>query len=177
MNTILIFTDAATSSIMNIAVGSFIYIDEELIQQYEKCSMEDLYVEFVDRIVYQQYSSKKSTWSEIKTVIDALHFVHNNLESIQKIKIYTDCQSLCDLLGKRKDKLLKNNFITRSGKTLQNAKLYKELFESAEKFQIQTLKLKGHCSIAYRLTVHEKIFAVLDKCSRKKLRALLISDS
>ena len=53
MNTILIFTDASTSSIMNIAVGAFICIDEGLMQQYAECSMEDLYVKLVDKIVYR----------------------------------------------------------------------------------------------------------------------------
>lgn len=172
MDTIYIFTDAATSSKMNISVGAFICIDEDLMQ-YAECSVKDLNIKLVDRIVYQHYASKKSTWSEIKTAIDALHFVHNNFESIRKVEIYTDCQSLCDLLNKRKAKMQENGFITRAGTTLKNANLYKELFERSEKFQIQTLKIKGHCSIAFRLTAQEKIFAVLDKFTRKKLRALL----
>ena len=142
-------------------------------QNYAECSIEDLYTKLDDLVVYRKYISKKSTWSEIKIVIDALNFLHQNLESIQKIEIYTDCQSLCDLLGKRKEKLQKNNFTTRAGWVLHNANLYKELFEITEKFQIQTLKIKGHSSISYRSTLQEKIFAVLDKCSRKKLRFLL----
>jgi ribonuclease HI len=173
MNTILIFTDAATSSKMNIAVGAFLYLDQNLMQNYAECSIEDLYTKLDELVVYQKYVSKKSTWSEIKIVIDSLNFLSKNLEPIQKVEIYTDCQSLYDLLGKRKEKLQKNNFTTRTGKILQNANLYKELFEIAEKFQIQTFKIKGHSPISYRLTLQEKIFAVLDKLSRKKLRFLL----
>lgn len=174
MDTIYIFTDAATSPQMNVSIGAFICVDKDLLQQYAECNAQDLNNKLIDQIVYQQYSSKKSTWSEIKTAIDALHFVHANLPFIRKIEIYTDCQSLCDLLNKRKEKLQNNNFITRTGKTLNNANLYKELFECVEKFEIQVLKIKGHSSTASRLTIQEKIFAALDKLSRKKLRAIAI---
>ncbi len=177
MDTILIFTDAATSSKMNIAVGAFLCLDQKQIQNYVECSTEDLYAKLADRIVYQKYASKKSTWSEIKTAIDSLNFLHKNSEFIRKVEIYTDCQSLCDLLGQRKEKLQKKNFLTRTGKILQNANLYKELFAIAEKFQIRTFKIKGHNLISYRLTLQEKIFAILDKCSRKRLRFVLSSKS
>ena len=173
MDTILIFTDAATSSKMNIAVGAFLYMNQKLMQNYAEFSIEDLYTKLEDLIVYRKYASKKSTWSEIKIIIDALNFLPKNLEPMQKVEIYTDCQSFCDLLNKRKEKLQKNNFITRTGKVFQNANLYKELFEITEKFQIQTLKIKGHGSISCRVTLQEKIFSVLDRCSRKKLRLLL----
>lgn len=168
----LIFTDAATSPKMNIAMGAFLCLDQNQIQSYAECNMEDLYAKLADHIVYQKYVSKKSTWSEIKTAIDALNFLHKNSESIRKVEIYTDCQSLCDLLGKRKEKLQKNNFITKTCKILENANLYKELFAIAEKFQIQAFKIKGHSSISNRSTLQEKIFSILDKCSRKKLRFL-----
>lgn len=174
MDTMLIFTDAATSAKMNIAVGAFLYLDQKFMQTHADYSIEDLYVKLVNLVVYQKYVSKKSTWSEVKIVIDALNFLHKKLQSIQKVEIYTDCQSLCDLLGKRKEKLQKNNFTTRTGKILQNANLYKELFEIAEKFQIKTLKIKGHSSQAKRFTLQEKIFSILDKLSRKKLRSLTV---
>jgi ribonuclease HI len=77
------------------------------------------------------------------------------------------------LIGKRKDKLIKNNFITRTGKTLQHANLYKELFEIADQFQIQTFKVKGHRSKSYRLTLQERIFLVLDKFTRQRLRSII----
>ena len=173
MNAILIFTDAATSSKMNIAVGAFLCMDQNEIQNYAECSIEDLYTQLADKIVYQKYDSKKSTWSEIKTVIDSLNFIHQHSPSIQKVEIYTDCQSLCDLLGKRKEKLQKNNFITRTGQVLQNASLYQELYSIAEKFQITPFKIKGHSAKSNRVSVQERIFSVLDKLSRRKLRSLL----
>lgn len=173
METILIFTDAATSSKMNMAVGAFVYVDQTFMQNHAECSMKDLSAKLDDMIIYKKYVSIKSTWSEIKTVIDALHFLHDKVKPIQKIEIYTDCQSFCDLLGRRKEKLQKNHFITKKGNILQHANLYKELFNIADKFQIQTFKIKGHHSMSSHLTLQEKIFSILDKFSRKKLRLLL----
>lgn len=172
-NTISIFTDAATSPQTGIAIGAYLYLDMREMNQYIECSMEVLFKKISNKIVYKKYESKKSTWSEIKTVIDALESVQKNSEPVCKIEIYTDCQSLRDLLGKRKEKLQKNNFITRAGRVLQNADLYQELFDLAAKFQIKTFKIKGHNSKSNRLTLQEKIFSILDKLSRKRLRSVL----
>jgi ribonuclease HI len=169
--TVLVFSDAATSSKMNVAIGAFICLGQNEIQHYIQYSLDELYFNLHNVITYQHYKSNKSTWSEIKTVIAALNYIEKNLSSIQHVIIYTDCQSLCDLLGKRKAKLLQNNFITRHGKRLQNADLYQELYHIAEKFQIETIKIKGHQSKAMRMTVQEKIFTILDNLSRKKLRS------
>lgn len=136
--------------------------------------MHDLSTKLANKIVYTEMKSKKSTWSEIKTIMNALEFVQKNFGLDRKINIYTDCQSFCDLMGKRKEKLKQNNFITRTGKRLQNADLYQELFALAEKFQIYAFKVKGHSSVSNRIMPEEKIFAVLDNLSRQKLRSILI---
>lgn len=170
MDKILIFTDAATSPTMHISVGAFLFLDEIQMQNFSDCTINDLYSKLSNMIIYQQYASKKSTWSEIKNVIDSLNFIYKKFGVVRNIEIYTDCQSLCDLLGRRKEKLQRTNFITRAGKILPNADLYRELFSIAEKFQIQTFKMKGHHSKSNRVSLQEKIFDVLDKLSRQKLR-------
>lgn len=171
--TIIIFTDAATSPQTKIAIGAFLCLEQRHIDEYTEYSVENLSAVLAGKVVYREYESKKSTWSEIKTVIDALDSIDENLVLDTKVEIYTDCQSLCDLIGRRKEKLEKSNFITRSGKTLQNADLYKELFAITKKFEIKIFKVKGHHAIAHRLTVHERIFDVLDKLSRRRLRVVL----
>lgn len=170
---IIIFTDAATSAKTMVSIGAFLCLDQYHIEQYSKCTPEELFTKLADIVVYKEYKSKKSTWSEIQTVVDALHVVLSKSGPDRTIEIYTDCKSLCDLMSRRKEKLKKTNFITRSGKVLQNADLYKELFAISDKFQIKIFKIKGHDRSAYRLSLHEKIFAVLDKLSRKKLRSIL----
>lgn len=171
--TISIFTDAATSSKSVISVGAFLLLEQQHIDEYSEYTPEKLSTKLADMIIYKEYKSKKSTWSEIKTVIDALHLIQINFVIGIKVAIYTDCQSFCDLINRRKDKLIKNNFITKAGKPHPNTELYKELFAITEKFQIKTFKIKGHALTAHRLTVQEKIFAILDKLSRNKLRSIL----
>jgi hypothetical protein len=125
-------------------------------------------------VVYKKYESKKSTWSEIKIAIDALCTIHQIAKTVLNIELYVDCQSLYDLIERRREKLEENNFRTRSGKILHNTALYKELFTITDKFQIKMFKVKGHDKHRFRFTIHERIFAVLDKLSRKKLRSILL---
>ncbi|MDA8561531.1 hypothetical protein N9L02_00275 [Gammaproteobacteria bacterium] len=170
---LIIFTDAATSPTSKISVGVYLALNQDNLIQYSQLSPEVLFKEVADKIFYTKYESKKSTWSEIKTVIDALDAVHDNGCHHFKIEIYTDCQSLCDLLNKRKEKLEKNNFLTKSGKVHPNIVLYKELFLAADKFEVKTYKVKGHSPSGSRITIQEKIFGILDKLSRKRLRLIV----
>lgn len=173
INTICIFTDAATSPQTGVAIGAFVCLSEHLLDEYVHSSIEILSDKLSHGIIYSEYKSKKSTFSEIKTVITALDYLHKNLASDCKIEIYTDCQSVCDLLGQRREKLERNKYMTRAGNEIQNASLYKELFALADQYQIKTFKIKGHHSQLSRLTIQEKVFAVLDRQSRKHLRSVL----
>jgi ribonuclease HI len=169
----IIFTDAATSPKKGVSVGAFLLLNQQALVEYSEYTQEGLSTKLADITIYKEYESNKSTWSEIKTAIDALYVIQKNSDHTLKVEIYTDCQSLCDLMNHRKQKLVKSNFITSAGKVLQNADLYKELFAVAEKFQILTFKIRGHDSALHRLTLQEKIFGILDKLSRKKLRSIL----
>jgi len=169
----MIFTDAATSPQTGISIGAYLCLNNKHLEDYTEFNMEELSATLANMIVYKQYASKKSTWSEIKTVIDALGSVLQKSVSDTKVSLYTDCQSVCDLLGQRKEKLERNCFITRSGKIIKNVDIYKELYSIAENFQIEVFKIKGHGPTVCRLTIQERIFAVLDKLSRKKLRVYL----
>jgi len=100
-NILCIFTDAATSPQKEIAVGAFLCIKKIDINTSSNISK---------NISYNEYKSKKSTWSEIKTIINALKYTKKTYPECTTIHLYTDCQSACDLLGDRKHKLLKNNF-------------------------------------------------------------------
>lgn len=171
MNIINIFTDSATSPPTGIAVGGFLSLSTEEIGAYANASQTILLQQLMQRINYIEYETKKSTWAEIKTVIHALHSLENTPNRI--VNLYTDCKSLCDLIESRQEKLEKNNFLTRSGKTLNNTDLYIELFAIAKKFQIKPIKIKGHAAQIRRYTAQEKIFSIVDRLCRKQLRSIL----
>jgi ribonuclease HI len=165
-----IFTDASTSSQACIAVGVILILTPTQIQTCTTLSDLALLNFISQEIIYQTYSSKKSTWSEIKTIIDALNRIREKNPTIRWIEIMTDCKSFCDLMTRRKEKLIQENFITKSGKILNNAELYKQVFSIAKHFELSIVKIKGHQTSENRLTIYEKIFAIVDKLSRKKLR-------
>lgn len=173
MDTIFVFIDAATSPQAGIAIGAFICLEQQQINELDQFTIEILSKHLANKVSYKKYTSNKSTWSEITTAIHAFSSIRENTPSIRKVEIYTDCQSLCDLLGKRKEKLEKNNFMNRNGKVIQHAKLYKELYAIVENFEVQIIKVKGHNPKYRCLSWQERVFSVLDKFSRKKLRLIV----
>jgi len=172
-NIISVFTDAATSSQTETSIGAFLYLEEQQIEKYSQFESNQLSNLIIEKIIYHQFQSKKSTGSEIKNIIEALYKIRETLGDHLKVIIYTDCQSFCDLVGRRKEKLEKNNFITSAGKVHANAELYKELFAITRQFEISAVKIKGHDIKSQRVTIQEKIFAILDHLTRKKLREVL----
>lgn len=170
IDTVYVFIDAATSPQRSAAIGAYIYLEQQQINKLDQLTKEGLSKYLACHVNYKKYISNKSTWSEIKTAIHTLNTVYEKMGFVRQVVIYTDCQNLCDLMGKRKEKLEKNNFMTKSGKVLQHAALYKELYSIVENRQVQVIKVKGHQQSNRILTCQEKIFSVLDKLSRKKLR-------
>jgi ribonuclease HI len=154
-----------------IAIGAFLFLEKGHFNEYADYSNDELFKKISEKVVYKQYFTKKSSWAEIKTVVYSLQVLEESFETDFNVEVYTDCQSLCDLLERRKTKLEQTNFITRSGKVLENAELYKELFMMTNKFNIHIFKLKGHTATSHRMSLPQKIFAILDKLSRKELRA------
>lgn len=171
MQNIIIFSDAATSSQNKLSVGAFFITELAGLPALEALSTTALFSNISDSLTYRQYESNKSTWSEITTVIEALNMVLTLYGPGHHIDIYTDCQSLCDLLNRRKDKLQKNKYITSSGKIHPNAELYETLFGMSEQFQIRTFKVKGHDKSQNRIGIYQQIFDILDKLVRNHLRA------
>jgi len=172
-DTIFVFSDAATSPQAFIAIGAFICLEQQQINEIDKLPIENLSKYLASAVSYRKYTSNKSTWSEIKTAIHALNLIYEKTQFIGKVEIYTDCQNLCNLMGVRKEKLLKNNFMTKGGKVFQHANLYKELYSLVENRDVNFFKVKGHYTSYRKFTWQERIFSVLDKLSRKQLRLFL----
>jgi ribonuclease HI len=172
-SSVFVFIDAATSPQAFIAIGAFICLEQQQINELNQLTIESLSKHLASRVSYRKYTSNKSTWSEIKTAILALNAIYEKTPFIDNVEIYTDCQSLCDLMGARKEKLQNNNFMTKKGKVFQHANLYKELYAIVENRHVHVFKVKGHYTRYRELTWQERIFSVLDKLSRKKLRSVL----
>ncbi|AYV84931.1 MAG: hypothetical protein Satyrvirus1_17 [Satyrvirus sp.] len=88
--------------------------------------------------------------------------------------IYTDCQNIIKRL-KSKDKLVENGFKNKKGIPLSNADLYKKLFDTI-KPNIKLEHIKGHLPTKF-MTDDNKMFSMLDKFVRKKLRNIVTNSN
>lgn len=167
--TFYLFTDAAVSPQNNLGVTAFLCLNQLDLEKLTKESC----INLAHNIHFQEIVSRKSSYLEILSAMHGLNTLRKKVDYKADVEIFTDCQSLCDLLGVRKQKLLEQNFISRSGKILANAHLYQELFSIANHFNITAHKLKGHSPQSYRINIYEQIFAMLDREVRKKLRTSL----
>ena len=117
-------------------------------------------------IKIKQFNNTSSTKLELQTLLWALSEISDN-----EIISYTDSQNIVGLLS-RKEKLVKNKYYSKNGKLLKNHELYKEFFESIEKFEIQFNFINGHKPSKDKDHL-DKIFSLVDRASRNALRSYL----
>jgi ribonuclease HI len=114
-------------------------------------------------IKVKQFDNTSSTKLELQTLLWALSEI-----SDKKVVSYTDSQNIVGLLS-RKEKLVKNNYYSKNGKLLKNHELYKDFFESIEKFEIKFNFINGHKPSSNKDHL-DKIFSLVDRASRNALR-------
>ena len=164
----LLFTDISLSPQKKHSVGGYLFIEAHELSAWESLEPQQISAILYPRIEWRVFQNNKSTFAEITTMIYA---VEQCLEkNPQQITIYTDCQSLVDLLDSRLAKLSAAEYRTRSGKILANAEVYKDLLALTKKIDLVAIKIKGHASQSQRTTIEAKIFAILDAAVRKRLR-------
>jgi ribonuclease HI len=79
---------------------------------------------------------------ELTAVIKAIEFVEEKF-SDARIQIFTDSQYVHHI-PERKEKLKKNQFLTKKGTQIQNFDLVKELIHKIESRSITFIKVKAH---------------------------------
>jgi ribonuclease HI len=106
----------------------------------------------------------------LKKINDEIILKHIDLKNIE-INLYSDCQTLTELL-RRRDKLLAVNFVSGKKKTeLANADLYKEFYAIYDLLKPQINWVKGH-SPSKGQSIKQKNFQIIDQKVRKELRLL-----
>jgi ribonuclease HI len=90
----LIFSDASFNPKSKVGVGGYLIIPKDKLSAINYLSEELINIQVV--------RNTKNTRLEVETVIRALEsFKKGNIDN-SKISIYTDCQTVCDLLKRRK---------------------------------------------------------------------------
>lgn len=119
------------------------------------------------RIKTKRFEDTSSSQLELQTILWALGEL-----TTPRVIAYSDSQNIVQLLSRR-HRLEKQNYVSKSGKPLNHRKLYKELYEFSDQIDLQIRKVKGHAPGSRRDHIQE-IFALVDKASRKALRAAAI---
>jgi len=112
-----------------------------------------------------QLNNTNNTRAEIICLIGLIKMLDKRL----KYSIYTDCMGIISRI-ESKDKLIKKNFLSKKGIELNNADLYKELFNLLTP-NIHIVHIRGHVPLN-QMTNDNIKFSALDKCVRAKLRLL-----
>jgi len=117
------------------------------------------------KIEIRKFEDTSSTRLEVQTFLWAIAQVD---PSGERVVIYTDCQNLIGLQGRR-SRFESANYVSRKGNRLSNADLYQQFFEIVDRVSCQFIKVQGH----KRTNKKDKIdlfFSFVDKASRKALR-------
>lgn len=155
MNKLLLFTDGSVNVQTKIGFGASLAIsgNEFLLRNFES------------RVKVKRFENTSSSKLELQTLLWALGEIPRNENQIM---IHTDSQTIIDLLDRR-EKLEKNNFMSKKNIPLNNGDLYKEFFQTVDKLHCEFIKIRGHQPTKNKNEI-ERIFTLVDKASRKALR-------
>jgi ribonuclease HI len=156
---IKLFTDGSSHPQSNIGFGAYLLISDdskplELLKEDVKTKM---------------FKDTSSTKLEVQTMLWALKDISLKKEDFI---VYTDCQNIIGLADRRK-RFETNNYLTKKGKLIANHELYKEFYKLTDILNCKFVKVKGHKESKKKDEI-DKIFTLVDKASRDKLRNELL---
>ena len=120
------------------------------------------------RILTHLFENTSSTVLELENLLWVLEKCHCEIESSDKIWVYTDSQNLVGLPARRQ-RLEQNKFMTKRGSRLNGADDYQQLFALIDKFEIRFCKVRGH-SPQQAKSHTDKLFSLVDRAARRTLR-------
>lgn len=155
MSKLLLFTDGSVNVQSKIGYGASLCILEDGL------SLDNLN----SQVKVKRFENTSSSKLELQTLLWALDEIET---SEREIIIHTDSQTIVDLLGRR-EKLEKSNFKSKKNIPLNQGDLYKQFFKTIDKLHCEFIKIRGHQPTKYKNEI-ERVFALVDKASRKALR-------
>jgi ribonuclease HI len=105
---------------------------------------------------------------ELLAVIKALEYIEKNNFNNLRIEIYSDSQYVVNL-AERKSKLKNSNYLTKTGKEIQNRSLVEKIIHYIENLNIEFIKVKAHQKKSDEINYNRDV----DKISRKIVRDYL----
>lgn len=155
----LLFCDGSVDPPSKIGFGAYLLLNQNELNLYGS----SVYQKKIQTVKFISTSSSKL---ELQILLFALENI--NLEN-GKLTIFTDSQTIANLLNRR-EKLESNRYISRSkNKEIEHADLYQKFFLFYDELGFNVIKLKGHQKKSEKDIYHE-IFTLIDRSSRKALR-------
>ena len=149
-----LFIDGSVNPQSNIGFGAYLLLDDIEVSNINN-----------DDIKVNMFNNTSSTKLEIQILLYAL----NNIKPKDThLTIYTDCQNILTLEGRR-DTFEKNNYLSKTNKVVKNHLEYKEFFKLTDFYNCTFIKVKGHKK-KYTKDNIDQIFSLVDKTARVNLR-------
>jgi len=152
---IYLFTDGSVNPQSGVGFGGYLLL--------EKKEFSDAVLE--KKINIKKFNNTSSTKLELETFLWALS--DTDLKKFQII-VYTDCQNIIGLKGRR-ERFEKNNYMTSKAVQIKNHELYKDFFKKLDILDCEFIKVKGHKKTSVKNEIDE-IFTLVDRATRKALR-------
>lgn len=161
MNTFFLFTDGSVDTKSKIGFGAFLFISELAIS----------HTLAEQNIHLKRFEETSSSKLELQTLICALNSI--SVDNI-KLIVFTDSQNIIGLPGRR-EKLERNEYLSKNGKLLDNHDLYRSFFNLIDQRDVTFEKVKGH-QRSHQKNKSDDLFTLVDRASRKALRNELLGN-
>lgn len=161
MDTFFLFTDGSVDTKSKIGFGAFLFISELAIS----------HTLAEQNIHLKRFEETSSSKLELQTLICALNSI--SVDNI-KLIVFTDSQNIIGLPGRR-EKLERNEYLSKNGKLLDNHDLYRSFFNLIDQRDVTFEKVKGH-QRSHQKNKSDDLFTLVDRASRKALRNELLGN-
>ncbi|MDA3908518.1 MAG: ribonuclease H [Sulfurimonas sp.] len=158
--TIYLFTDGSANPQEKIGFGAYLLLNEDELLSTTLSK---------DDVVTKRFEDTSSSKLELEAMLWALNEI--NVKD-SKIVIFTDCQNIIGLKGRR-DRFEKNNYMTKKNTLIRTHELYKEFYILTDAIECNFVKVKGHKKPEDKNMI-DKIFTLVDKAARDALREAVL---
>ncbi|MCH9814083.1 MAG: ribonuclease H [Epsilonproteobacteria bacterium] len=155
---IKLFTDGSVHPQSKIGYGAYFIL-------YDRQDMSD-----AQAIQTKRFEDTSSTKLELQTLLWALEEMPL---SQSEVMIYTDCQNILSLEGRRL-RFEQTNYHTKSGKRIINHQLYRAFYKLTDVIPCTFIKVRGHKATRNKDGI-DRLFTLVDRASRDALREALKS--
>jgi ribonuclease HI len=156
MSELLLFTDGSVDVQTSVGFGAYLLVlDPGLSLDNHRRNVR-----------VKRFQPTSSTKLELQILLWAL----SELPDLgKKIFVHTDSQNILGLL-RRRDRLEKNAFRSKSGRPLNNFELYQEFYKVIDQIHCEFIKVKGH-KVSKDKNYIDELFTLVDRASRTALRS------